>query len=295
MFNKINKNFFIGSLIVHIVLIILILFCNSNNKINKLFVVYGAHSKKQTNTYFKSSKQSTKTNWNQNQGSGNKKFAQNSKPKGISKKGSSPIKETISKKHKKAPSKKAKSVKNTKNKNLKNTKSKIPELKKNKKKKLKTKEKSKKKESFKEPEKIKDIKIEEKQEEKSEEKKDQEKQPEPEQSEETAEPEQTDSQETEEAEELHFNLMGEQDPNLAIYQKHIQKEVERLWHPPIGVPKGTECTLSFLIDSSGNVDKFEIIKKSNVLIYDLSILRIAKNFKFNQSLWNKKFTIEFRQ
>ena len=98
-----------------------------------------------------------------------------------------------------------------------------------------------------------------------------------------------------EEDQFHFNLMGEADPNLVMYQKHIQKEVERLWRPPIGVPKGTECTLCFTINSKGEVEHFELIKESKVLIYNLSISHVAKKFKFDKSLWNKKFTIDFRQ
>lgn len=97
------------------------------------------------------------------------------------------------------------------------------------------------------------------------------------------------------AEELCFNLMGESDPKLITYQKHIQTEVERLWRPPVGIPKGTECSLNFYVNTKGKVENFEIIKKSNILIYDLSILRIAKRFEFDKCLWGKKFTIEFRQ
>lgn len=96
-------------------------------------------------------------------------------------------------------------------------------------------------------------------------------------------------------EELHFDLMKESNPALAIYQKHIQKEVERLWHPPVGVPKGTECSISFVINLAGTIEKIEIIKRSKVLIYDLSIMRIARNFKFDRCLFGKKFTIDFRQ
>jgi len=68
-----------------------------------------------------------------------------------------------------------------------------------------------------------------------------------------------------------------------------------LWRPPVGVPKGTECTICFIVNQSGKIEKFEIIKHSKVLIYDLSISRIAKNFKFDRCLWGKKFTIDFRQ
>ncbi len=97
-------------------------------------------------------------------------------------------------------------------------------------------------------------------------------------------------------EELRFSLLEENDdPQLIMYQKHIQKEVGRLWKPPVGVPKGTECSMSFNINSDGKVEDFEAIKRSKVLIYDLSILRIANQFNFDKCLWNKKFTIDFRQ
>jgi hypothetical protein len=51
----------------------------------------------------------------------------------------------------------------------------------------------------------------------------------------------------------------------------------------------------FTVDQEGHVEKFEIIQRSPILIYDLSVLRVAKQFEFDQCLWNKKFTIDFRQ
>jgi hypothetical protein len=98
-----------------------------------------------------------------------------------------------------------------------------------------------------------------------------------------------------EEEELHFNVLDKYDPALAKYHRHIQKEVERIWRPPIGVPKGTECSILFHVDKKGNVKHFEVKQRSQVLIYDLSVIRIAKNFHFDTCLWNKKFTIDFRQ
>lgn len=94
---------------------------------------------------------------------------------------------------------------------------------------------------------------------------------------------------------LHFNLMGEADPAMIAYQQAIQKEVERVWQPPLGVPKGTECVVTFVVDRQGEIKNFEITKQSQVLIYDLSIVRVAKNFQFDRRLWNKTFTINFRQ
>jgi hypothetical protein len=104
------------------------------------------------------------------------------------------------------------------------------------------------------------------------------------------------TKEIEEQEEmLYFNLMGETDPKMLVYQQHIQREVDRLWRPPIGVPKGAECFVQFTVDKYGKVKHFEIIKSSKIVIYDLSIVRVAKKFTFHKCLWGKSFPINFRQ
>jgi flagellar biosynthesis GTPase FlhF len=99
----------------------------------------------------------------------------------------------------------------------------------------------------------------------------------------------------EEDEALVLNLAGSSDPELSVYRKHIQNEVARLWRPPLGVPKGTTCKLFFIVNDDGEVDHAEIVARSPVLIYDLSILRVAYKFNFDKCLWGKKFTIEFQQ
>ncbi|MFA5306384.1 MAG: hypothetical protein WC365_02955 [Candidatus Babeliales bacterium] len=93
-----------------------------------------------------------------------------------------------------------------------------------------------------------------------------------------------------------FNLIGNYDQkDLITYQRHVQREVDRLWRPPLGVPRGTICTVMFTIGTEGIVENFEILKRSDVIIYDLSIIRVAKNFQFDKSLWGKQFKIDFRQ
>ncbi len=101
--------------------------------------------------------------------------------------------------------------------------------------------------------------------------------------------------EKQEEELLEFALYEPSDPRLKKLQRYIQVEVLRLWRPPIGISKGTECTVSFFINRQGLVQEFEFVKRSNVLIYDLSISRVARQFKFDKCLWGKKFTIDFRQ
>lgn len=92
-----------------------------------------------------------------------------------------------------------------------------------------------------------------------------------------------------------LNFGGKISSDMASYQKCIQQEVGRLWKPPLGVPRGTICRIGFLVDRKGKVQNFEIKKRSSVLIYDLSILRIAHLFKFDKKLWGKNFTVDFCQ
>jgi hypothetical protein len=328
MFNKIDKNFFIGSFLVHLVFLILILCFNSSNSINKKFVVYGAYSKKPTKAYFKSLKQTNKSNYIKNNNGRHgqtRKLAQNSNShstKNLSKKQKSPIKEhsgTV--KQKQSVKTKNKSLQKSKQAKVKQSKQKSPtsledpkKQLKNKKVKNKTKQTEKSKKQKKEPEKKieKEKKEPKKIEEKKQKQKPEEKKPElpqkiepekqnetkeqeikePGSSEETHDAEQADS---DEFEVLDFDQMGEQDPKFEAYQKLIRKEVRGMWKSPLGVPKGTESLLRFTIDRDGNVSNYEVIKNSGILIYELSIFRVAKKFKFDKSLWNKIFTVEFRQ
>ena len=98
-----------------------------------------------------------------------------------------------------------------------------------------------------------------------------------------------------EEDQLHFNVVGEADPVFIKYQGYVQQEIERTWQPPLGVKKGTECTAVFTIDSDGSVKNFELTKRSKMLIYDLSVIKVSKLFKFDRCLWGKTFKIDFRQ
>ena len=92
-----------------------------------------------------------------------------------------------------------------------------------------------------------------------------------------------------------INLTGDIDPRYERYQREVQKEIARVWRPPVGVSQGTECVLSVDVDNEGSVIKFELATKSEVLIYDLSVLQAAKDFKFGQTLWGNSVLITFRQ
>jgi hypothetical protein len=93
-----------------------------------------------------------------------------------------------------------------------------------------------------------------------------------------------------------FSIDGVDDPTeVAHYQRFVQEEIDRVWRPPLGVKKGTVCTIAFMVNEKGIVQTCTMIKRSSVLIYDLSIMRIARELRFHASLWGKQFKIDFCQ
>ncbi|QQR48891.1 hypothetical protein IPF37_05010 [bacterium] len=94
---------------------------------------------------------------------------------------------------------------------------------------------------------------------------------------------------------LHLIYGDPLDEKTRVYQKTIQRTIAKIWQPPVGVPKGTECSLIFVVNKQGLIEKFEILQRSDILVYDLSIVRVAQQFKFHRCLWGKKFTVDFRQ
>jgi hypothetical protein len=267
MRNPLNKRSFWVSFIVHFFLLLFLIFFYPRSKINKKFLVYGVHSKNKTLAYFKplrvpaSSYKRLRNRAGASSKVGKSRVATNKtkqvqKPVQIAKKKETPPPKVKTKME--APSKKLALQKKVEPKKKVVTKAKKEEPKKLPEKKLPEK-------------KILAKNIEEEK------------------------PVELDATEEALDEQLHFNVVGEDDQVFVRYQKYVQQEVEHTWKPPLGVPKGTECTVLFEIGSDGCVKQFEFVTRSNILIYDLSITRVAKLFKFDSCLWGKTFKVDFRQ
>lgn len=82
---------------------------------------------------------------------------------------------------------------------------------------------------------------------------------------------------------------------IALYQAYIQQEIKRVWHPPVGIPKGTECSVYFQVNRTGQLASAKITHPSSVIVYNLSIQRVMSTCSFHQCLWGKSFTVTFRQ
>ncbi|MBM3887006.1 TonB C-terminal domain-containing protein [Candidatus Dependentiae bacterium] len=73
---------------------------------------------------------------------------------------------------------------------------------------------------------------------------------------------------------IHIGVVDAADPVTRYHQRVLSQEITRLWTPPPGVRKGTECSISITFSKEGMVKSFDFIKRSNIPIYDLSILRL---------------------
>lgn len=89
-------------------------------------------------------------------------------------------------------------------------------------------------------------------------------------------------------------LGGNDTEQVTEYQKVINQEAARVWRPPLGVPQGTTCFVTFTIARDGSHES-DLTQKSPVIIYDLSVMRAARAMKFPKSLWGKQFKIAFHQ
>ncbi|MFH1644406.1 MAG: hypothetical protein ABIA74_04495 [bacterium] len=286
-----DKKYLYISFLFHLIILIFLFSISFDNKINKSFIVFGPRSSVPTHAYFKPlrlSKNSGGLNISQGTISGQKKVAKinNSQKKNTKSKEQPNKKEVKPKKQSKREQPKKPEIKKTqpkKNEVKKEEPKKIPEKKIPEKKQAIIKEDQKKKNlEKKEKEKIEEVQ-----------------RSDIEQKKEVIEKEEKVIEEEKiiEQEEIYtFDLIGGSDPKLYEYQKkHIQKAVVALWRPPVGVPKGTEASVGFIVDKKGEIKEFEMIKEPNNLLYKLSIIRVAKKFEFDKSLWGKRFNIVFRQ
>jgi len=301
MKNRIPQNYFIGSLIFHIVIfLVLAISLRDNNQ--KSFIVFGAHSKKTTKIVFKSPKSNNKKSVSV--GSKNikniKKKPEKKPDKKPEKKLENKLEKKSGKKSEKKPDKKLEKIKEKSDGDDIN----IGKLSKKQK---KQKEQEKKEQDLKEQKAQKkreqeerEKELEQEREEELQKKKDLERAQKLAAQEEDLledfddqDDESDDQDEKDEPEEFNFLTLSDQEQ--AIYHKKIQEEVQKLWRPPLGAPRGTKCVVSFVVGPDGTIESFEIVKRSNMLIYDLSIQRVAMKFKFDKSLWGKKFRIDFQQ
>jgi hypothetical protein len=81
--------------------------------------------------------------------------------------------------------------------------------------------------------------------------------------------------------------------NKIDYYDVVYETMIEQWRPPIGIVKGTSCTVSFTIDKKGMPVDIEFEKKSGVLMFDMSIKAVLARVTFSPLFVGNRFSILF--
>src|SRR5581483_9119041 len=75
----------------------------------------------------------------------------------------------------------------------------------------------------------------------------------------------------------------------------LQQELVKQWQPPFGVPQDAACEVSFYVDRQGITKNVSFIKKSGIMMYDISARNAVLSMKMPQWTHGKTITINFTQ
>ncbi len=94
--------------------------------------------------------------------------------------------------------------------------------------------------------------------------------------------------------EADYELITEESAEWNALQDYISKEIARVWHPSVGIPRDTEAEVELAVDNHGKrTSKFA--NKSKVIIYDRSVMMAIAEMKLIPLCYNKRFKIRFKQ
>ena len=80
---------------------------------------------------------------------------------------------------------------------------------------------------------------------------------------------------------------------LQIQQK-LQECLFDLWTPPAGIPSGALCEVLITVGWDGAILETQFLKKTEILMYDLSVQETLEQVTFPHEVWGKQITIAFK-
>lgn len=88
-------------------------------------------------------------------------------------------------------------------------------------------------------------------------------------------------------------VLSQQVAPAKSYYDVVYKTITDQWRPPIGIVKGTSCTVSFMIDQKGLPVDVVFEKKSGILMFDMSIKTVLARVNFSSLFVGHRFSIVF--
>jgi|GEM_PF-3106579 len=80
---------------------------------------------------------------------------------------------------------------------------------------------------------------------------------------------------------------------LQIQQK-LKECLFDLWTPPAGIPSGVLCEVLITVGWDGAILETQFLKKTEILMYDLSVQETLEQVAFPHEVWGKQITIAFK-
>ncbi len=96
-------------------------------------------------------------------------------------------------------------------------------------------------------------------------------------------------------EEISFVLGEDVDPKYISFLNSVQREISRVWHPPINLPKDAECVVDIIPGFGDVIKSFEIVKPSNIKAFNSSVKIAVPRMKFPKELHGQRLSITFKQ
>ena len=75
----------------------------------------------------------------------------------------------------------------------------------------------------------------------------------------------------------------------------IEQELEKAWHPPVGLSKDLACIIKVKVNSNGGIDDLTLEESSKVISYDIAARTALDTMSFPKMLRGKEVIITFKQ
>jgi TonB C terminal len=89
--------------------------------------------------------------------------------------------------------------------------------------------------------------------------------------------------------------LGREDLAALVMNERIQKHIEQVWRPPVGVSKDCVCIINVLLDEHGSILELAIEESSHVLPYDIAARSALAQVPFPKAMWGKNLVVTFKQ
>lgn len=77
-------------------------------------------------------------------------------------------------------------------------------------------------------------------------------------------------------------------------ERALQQAVQEVWSPPVGIDESVASEVQVTVGWDGVLVESQVIKLTNIVIYDVAVQEALEEIKFPREVWGKEIKIAFR-